>query len=57
MGHDPEDCFLQQFKIPKEKVQPFGWDSTPKEILVWHTKTGSSQAKGSDNGYVFEVKE
>jgi hypothetical protein len=47
---------LKQFNIPKEKVQAFGWDSEPKEVLVWHTKTSASSSRGSDHGYVFEVK-
>jgi hypothetical protein len=56
IGHDPEDCFLQQFKIPKKDAQPFGWDSKPKEILVWHTRTSSGSTNGEDHGYVFEAK-
>uniref|UniRef100_A0A915DLU9 Galactosylgalactosylxylosylprotein 3-beta-glucuronosyltransferase n=1 Tax=Ditylenchus dipsaci TaxID=166011 RepID=A0A915DLU9_9BILA len=34
----PENCFLTQFGIKKEKAEPFGWNDTPKDILVWHTK-------------------
>jgi len=56
IGHDPEDCFLKQFKIPKEDAQPFGWNSDPKEILVWHTKTSASNPRGDDHGYEFEMK-
>ncbi|KAI6184705.1 Galactosylgalactosylxylosylprotein 3-beta-glucuronosyltransferase [Aphelenchoides bicaudatus] len=55
IGHDPEDCFLQQFKIPKKDAKPFGWDSNPKEILVWHTRTSPTNVDGGDYGYVFEA--
>ncbi|VDN55629.1 unnamed protein product [Dracunculus medinensis] len=50
----PETCFLRQFNIPKEKIEPFGYDDEPKEILVWHTKTRSTIAKGERHGYVVE---
>uniref|UniRef100_A0A914ZMT6 Galactosylgalactosylxylosylprotein 3-beta-glucuronosyltransferase n=1 Tax=Parascaris univalens TaxID=6257 RepID=A0A914ZMT6_PARUN len=50
----PESCFLQQFNIPKEKVQPFGFDDKPKEILVWHTKTRNIGTKGGSHGYIVE---
>lgn len=50
----PESCFLQQFNIPKEKVQPFGFDDNPKEILVWHTKTRNIGTKGGSHGYIVE---
>jgi hypothetical protein len=47
---------LKQFGIPKEKAEPFGWNNDPKDVLVWHTKTSSSSAKGDNHGYVFEEK-
>ncbi|VDK17735.1 unnamed protein product [Anisakis simplex] len=50
----PESCFLEQFKIPKERMQPFGFDENPKEILVWHTKTRNIGTKGGSHGYVVE---
>ncbi|MFH4980011.1 hypothetical protein AB6A40_006720 [Gnathostoma spinigerum] len=49
-----ESCFLDQFKIPKSQVQPFGYNDVPKEVLVWHTKTKSSGSKGSKHGYDME---
>ena len=48
----PEDCFLRQFGIPLAKCQPFGHNSTPMEVLVWHTKTHSLGTNGSTFGYV-----
>lgn len=53
---DPEDCFLRQLNMTKKNAQPFGWDSDPKDILVWHTKTVSKDTRGDDYGYVFEMK-
>ncbi|KAF7636770.1 Galactosylgalactosylxylosylprotein 3-beta-glucuronosyltransferase, partial [Meloidogyne graminicola] len=29
----PESCFLVQLGIPREMVQPFGWNEFPKELL------------------------
>lgn len=51
---EPETCFLDQFKIPKEEMQAFGYDSKPKDILVWHTKTRNIGTMGSKHGYVIE---
>ncbi|KAI1720159.1 glycosyltransferase family 43 domain-containing protein [Ditylenchus destructor] len=50
----PESCFLAQFGIPKEKVEPFGYNDDPKEVLVWHTKTRNIGTKGDSHGYVVE---
>lgn len=50
----PETCFLKQFGIPKNKVEPFGYNDTPKDILVWHTKTRNIGTKGGRHGYVIE---
>ncbi|KAI6171826.1 Galactosylgalactosylxylosylprotein 3-beta-glucuronosyltransferase [Aphelenchoides besseyi] len=54
IGKDPENCFLQQFELPVSEVEPFGYDSDPREILVWHTKTLSSIVRGNAYGYIFE---
>ncbi|PAV63775.1 hypothetical protein WR25_26293 isoform B [Diploscapter pachys] len=52
----PETCFLKQFGLKKEKLEPFGWDDKPKEILVWHTQTvKTKKTGGADHGYVFET--
>ncbi|KAL3102339.1 hypothetical protein niasHS_003748 [Heterodera schachtii] len=51
----PESCFLAQFGIPREKVEPFGWNDEPKEILVWHTKTKNIGTRGESHGYVVEL--
>uniref|UniRef100_A0A914I7F8 Galactosylgalactosylxylosylprotein 3-beta-glucuronosyltransferase n=1 Tax=Globodera rostochiensis TaxID=31243 RepID=A0A914I7F8_GLORO len=53
--YSPESCFLAQFGIPREKVEPFGWNDEPKEVLVWHTKTKNIGTKGETHGYVVEV--
>lgn len=50
----PESCFLKQFNISKENVQPFGYDDNPKEVLVWHTKTRNIGTKGERHGYLIE---
>ena len=47
-----EDCFLKQFNIPLSEVQAFGFDTYPREILVWHTKTNHSGAEGDNYGYI-----
>nr|CAD2184772.1 unnamed protein product [Meloidogyne enterolobii] len=52
----PESCFLSQFNIPREKIEVFGWNEEPKEILVWHTKTLATKIIGSSHGYLFENK-
>ena len=51
----PEDCFLTQFNIKKEDLQPFGYNENPKDILVWHTKTTSASVFTDINDYVVEV--
>ena len=51
----PETCFLSQFGMEKEEVTPFGWNENPKEILVWHTKTGQSGTGGEHHNYTLEV--
>jgi hypothetical protein len=48
----PEACFLAQFRIPLNILEPFGHDEKPKEILVWHTKTREVTANGPSRGYV-----
>jgi hypothetical protein len=53
--HGPETCFLAQFGIPLEQMEPFGWNARPKDILVWHTKTsnaGTAVSVGGQIGYV-----
>uniref|UniRef100_A0A1I7X950 Galactosylgalactosylxylosylprotein 3-beta-glucuronosyltransferase n=1 Tax=Heterorhabditis bacteriophora TaxID=37862 RepID=A0A1I7X950_HETBA len=50
----PESCFLSQFKIKKEQLEPFGYNDNPKEVLVWHTKTVKATAKGQKHGYAVE---
>ncbi|KAI6224161.1 Galactosylgalactosylxylosylprotein 3-beta-glucuronosyltransferase [Aphelenchoides besseyi] len=54
IGKDPENCFLQQFKLSASEAEPFGYDSDPREVLVWHTKTSFSSARGDAHGYIFE---
>lgn len=51
----PENCFVGQLGVPKEEAQAFGYDSEPKEVLVWHTKTSKSKVrKYAANGYMVE---
>ncbi|KAF7640327.1 Galactosylgalactosylxylosylprotein 3-beta-glucuronosyltransferase [Meloidogyne graminicola] len=52
----PESCFLSQFNIPRDKIEVFGWNEEPKDILVWHTKTLSPRLSGDTNGYIYEDK-
>ncbi|CAD5221333.1 unnamed protein product [Bursaphelenchus okinawaensis] len=56
VGSDPEDCFLRQIGVPLSELEPFGHDTDPKDVLVWHTKTVVSKMKGESYGYVFEEK-
>jgi hypothetical protein len=51
---DPEPCFLSRFNISKENMEAFGYNDNPKDILVWHTKTGSSGSAGGNYGYITE---
>ncbi|KAH7707879.1 glycosyltransferase family 43 protein [Aphelenchoides avenae] len=52
----PENCFLGQFGIPKEQTEAFGYDDDPKEILVWHTRTGKTKFKKTETyGYIAEL--
>ncbi|KAH7726339.1 Glycosyltransferase family 43 protein [Aphelenchoides avenae] len=53
---DPEPCFLSRLGVPKEKAQAFGYDEEPKDVLVWHTKTGGSGSAGGNYGYITERK-
>ncbi|KJH47748.1 glycosyltransferase family 43 [Dictyocaulus viviparus] len=50
----PESCFLLQFGLVKENLEPFGYKDYPKEVLVWHTKTLKSKGKGPKRGYTIE---
>ena len=51
----PESCFLSQFGLSKEDIVPFGWNESPKEILVWHTKTKNNRNKGKHHNYTVET--
>ncbi|XGW07669.1 hypothetical protein V3C99_010657 [Haemonchus contortus] len=53
-GFGPESCFLTQFGFKKQDAEPFGHNDTPKDILVWHTKTSNSKVSGPMRGFVLE---
>ncbi|VDO54202.1 unnamed protein product [Haemonchus placei] len=53
-GFGPESCFLTQFGFKKQDAEPFGHNDTPKDILVWHTKTSASKVSGPMRGFVLE---
>ncbi|KHJ94707.1 glycosyltransferase family 43 [Oesophagostomum dentatum] len=50
----PESCFLSQFGFRREHLEPFGYKDFPKEVLVWHTRTTKSKARGPKYGYEIE---
>lgn len=50
----PESCFLSQFGFNKEDLEPFGYKDYPKEILVWHTRTLKTRARGPKRGYAID---
>ncbi|VDL72565.1 unnamed protein product [Nippostrongylus brasiliensis] len=50
----PESCFLSQFGFEINDLEPFGYRDYPKEILVWHTKTTKTKAKGPKHGYTID---
>uniref|UniRef100_A0A7E4UXK8 Galactosylgalactosylxylosylprotein 3-beta-glucuronosyltransferase n=1 Tax=Panagrellus redivivus TaxID=6233 RepID=A0A7E4UXK8_PANRE len=50
----PESCFLSQFGLDKSKVEPFGHDDVPKDLLVWHTKTRNIGTKGGTYNFTIE---
>lgn len=50
----PEECFLKQFNVNINETQPFGYDDSPKEILVWHTRTKNIGTGGERHGYEIE---
>jgi len=35
----PEPCFFRQLNPHQLDVEAFGHNRSPKELLVWHTKT------------------
>lgn len=51
----PETCFIEQFGINLCDLEPFGVNSVPKEVLVWHTKTKNYQPLriNSEHGYTY----
>ncbi|VDL69789.1 unnamed protein product [Nippostrongylus brasiliensis] len=53
-GFGPESCFLTQFGFKKSDAEPFGHKDSPKDILVWHTKTVASKGSGPLRGFVIE---
>lgn len=48
----PETCFLEQFGISLRDLQPFGFESEHKEVLVWHTRTSNSAVWGNNHGFI-----
>ncbi|KAK6011458.1 glycosyltransferase family 43, partial [Ostertagia ostertagi] len=54
---DMEDCDNSEnsgFGFKKQDAEPFGYNDTPKDILVWHTKTTTSKGSGPLRGFVIE---
>ena len=51
----PETCFLEQFKLNIMQMQAFGHNNSPKDILVWHTKTRNIGTQGEKHGYIIEA--
>ncbi|KHJ90437.1 hypothetical protein OESDEN_09722 [Oesophagostomum dentatum] len=53
-GLGPESCFITQFGFTKKDAEPFGHNDSPKDILVWHTKTSKTSGSGPFRGFVIE---
>ncbi|KAI6239771.1 Galactosylgalactosylxylosylprotein 3-beta-glucuronosyltransferase [Aphelenchoides fujianensis] len=53
---NPEDCFLRQLGVNVSEAEPFGHDSEPKELLVWHTKSSVGYIRGASYDYAFETR-
>ncbi|KAI6238538.1 Galactosylgalactosylxylosylprotein 3-beta-glucuronosyltransferase [Aphelenchoides fujianensis] len=53
---NPEDCFIRQLGVNVSDTEPFGHDSEPKELLVWHTKSSVGYILGASYDYAFETR-
>ena len=51
----PETCYLSQYGLKKEDVTPFGWNDSPKDVLVWHTRAERAEREGGKYHYVIEA--
>lgn len=52
----PEPCILDRLNISMNDLTPFGIDSWPRDILVWHTKTLVDVRTTKTYGYNVEVR-
>ena len=55
IGTFPENCYLLQYGLKKEDVTPFGWNDSPRDILVWHTRSEHFNRRGDNKNYTAEL--
>ncbi|CAD5217664.1 unnamed protein product [Bursaphelenchus xylophilus] len=56
-GNFPEQCFLKQLNLSRSDLEPFGWESDKKPILVWHRQTAPAPDQPFDlMGYMAEYR-
>ncbi|VBB29765.1 unnamed protein product [Acanthocheilonema viteae] len=53
--HSPEPCLMNNLNISWDDLTPFGVNSWPRDILVWHTKTTVNIKSTNTYGYNTEV--
>uniref|UniRef100_A0A1I7VKW0 Galactosylgalactosylxylosylprotein 3-beta-glucuronosyltransferase n=1 Tax=Loa loa TaxID=7209 RepID=A0A1I7VKW0_LOALO len=53
--HSPEPCLMNHLNVSWNDLTPFGVDSWPRDILVWHTKTIVNIRNTNTYGYNAEV--
>uniref|UniRef100_A0A0R3RPK5 Galactosylgalactosylxylosylprotein 3-beta-glucuronosyltransferase n=1 Tax=Elaeophora elaphi TaxID=1147741 RepID=A0A0R3RPK5_9BILA len=53
--NSPEPCLMNQLNVSWDDLTPFGVDSSPLDVLVWHTKTTVKITSSKTYGYNAEV--
>lgn len=53
--YSPEPCLMNHLNISWDDLTPFGINSSPRDILVWHTKTTVNIRSTNTYGYNVEV--
>ncbi|KAK6103452.1 Glycosyltransferase 43 family protein [Brugia pahangi] len=49
--YSPEPCLMNHLNVSLNDLTPFGIESTPRDILVWHTKTTVNIKSTKTYGY------
>uniref|UniRef100_A0A1I8EMN8 Galactosylgalactosylxylosylprotein 3-beta-glucuronosyltransferase n=1 Tax=Wuchereria bancrofti TaxID=6293 RepID=A0A1I8EMN8_WUCBA len=53
--YSPEPCLMNHLNVSWNDLTPFGIESSPRDILVWHTKTTVNIKSTKTYGYNVEV--